>query len=100
VVYPYRSISQSGALQVAYAFSRPVVTTSVGGFPEAVDDGKNGYLVKPESAGEMSEAILKIIENPKLADQMGKESRRLAETRFSWRPIAKDILDKLTIARS
>ena len=47
-VYPYRSSTQSGALQVAYTFGRPVVATKVGGLPEAVEPGRSGFLVAAE----------------------------------------------------
>ncbi len=37
VVLPYNEITQSGVLQIAYAFGKPVVATAIGGFNEAVD---------------------------------------------------------------
>jgi len=40
VVLPYISGSQSGIIQIAYAFNKPVITTNVGGYREAVIDGK------------------------------------------------------------
>lgn len=92
VVYPYRSITQSGALQVAFAFGRPVVTTNVGGFPEVVDDGQNGFLVPTEAPEELAKAILKIIKNPSLAEKMGKHAKHVSETRFAWEPIAEEIV--------
>ncbi len=91
-VYPYRNSTQSAALQVAYAFGRPVVATRVGGLPEAVDEGQSGFLVPPEAPQELATAILKIINNPQLAAEMGAYARRLSETRYSWRPIADQIL--------
>lgn len=92
VVLPYRTISQSGVLQVAYAFGKPVVATNTGGFPEAVEEGKSGFLVPVEAPKELSEAILKILENPILAKEMGSYAKHLSETRFAWEPIAKKIL--------
>ena len=44
-VYPYRSSTQSGALQVAYTFGCPVIATTVGGLPEVVEHGRSGFLV-------------------------------------------------------
>jgi glycosyltransferase involved in cell wall biosynthesis len=92
VVYPYRNITQSGALQVAYAFGKPVVTTNAGGFPEAVDDGKSGFLVPVESPMELAKAIIRIVENPELAKEMGVYAKHLSETRFAWEPIAAKIV--------
>ncbi|MCB0179192.1 MAG: glycosyltransferase family 4 protein [Anaerolineae bacterium] len=91
-VYPYRNSTQSGALQVAYAFGRPVVATRVGGLPEAVDEGQSGLLVPPEEPQALATAISKIINNPQLAAEMGAYARRLSETRYSWQPIADQIL--------
>lgn len=88
VVYPYRSGTQSGALQTAYTFGKPVIATTVGGLPEAVEDGKNGFLVPPRSPYALAEKIIALLENPALAEEMGRYSRHLADTRFSWRTVA------------
>lgn len=92
VVYPYRNSTQSGALQVAYRFGRPVIATRVGGLPEAVDEGRSGFLVSPEAPPELAAAILKIVNNPQLAAEMGEYARHLSETRYAWQPIAAQIL--------
>jgi glycosyltransferase involved in cell wall biosynthesis len=91
VVYPYRSGTQSGALQVAYTFGKPVIATAVGGLPEAVEDGKSGFIVPPHSPSELSKRIIAFINDLKMADEMGKYARHLSETRFSWQPIAAEI---------
>jgi glycosyltransferase involved in cell wall biosynthesis len=90
-VYPYRSSTQSGALQVAYTFSRPVVATSVGGLPEAVENGRSGFLAPPNSPSALAEQILKIVASPGLATVMGEYARHLSETRFSWQAVAEQI---------
>ncbi|MBE7551676.1 MAG: glycosyltransferase family 4 protein [Anaerolineales bacterium] len=92
VVYPYRSSTQSGALQVAYAFGRPVIATQVGGLPEVVEEGRSGFLVPPNSPGALAAAILKIVDNPQLGAEMGAYARHLSETRYAWEPIANQIL--------
>lgn len=92
VVYPYLNSTQSGSLQVAYAFGRPVIATNVGGLPEAVDDGKSGILVPPGSPTDISQAIMKFVENPKLTAEMGAYAKHLSETRFAWDTIARKIL--------
>lgn len=91
-VYPYRSSTQSGALQVAYTFGRPVVATIVGGLPEAVEHGRSGFLVPPESPPALAQGILKLVNNRELAKVMGEYARHLSETRFSWRSVALQII--------
>ena len=44
---PYRSATQSGVVQLAYAYRRPVIATAVGGLPAAVRDGLDGILCPP-----------------------------------------------------
>lgn len=92
VVYPYLSSTQSGALQVAYTFGKPVIATLVGGLPEAVEEGKSGFLVTVHSPEEISEKIVILINDPQLATRMGQYAQYLSETRFSWDVIAREVL--------
>jgi glycosyltransferase involved in cell wall biosynthesis len=48
------------ALLEALALGKPIVATHVGGNPEIVEDGINGYLVPPRNAGELAVALLKV----------------------------------------
>ena len=99
VMYPYLNSTQSGALQVAYTFGRPVIATKVGGLPEAVEDGKSGLLVSTSAPDELAEAILKLIRDPKLAVQMGEYAKYLSDTKFSWDSIALKLLAVYRAAR-
>jgi glycosyltransferase involved in cell wall biosynthesis len=47
---PYRSASQSGVVQLSFAYGRPVIATCVGGLPAAVEDGVDGILCEPDTA--------------------------------------------------
>lgn len=92
VMYPYLSSTQSGALQVAYTFGKPVIATNVGGLPEAVENGKSGFLVPAASPDELARAIMKFIEDPNLTKEMGAYAKNLSNTRFSWAAIAQKVL--------
>jgi glycosyltransferase involved in cell wall biosynthesis len=91
-VYPYRSSTQSGALQVAYTFGRPVIATATGGLPEAVEEGRSGFLIPPQSPVDLAEKITALVSKPELSKVMGGYARHLSETRFSWRSVARQIL--------
>jgi len=47
---PYRSASQSGVVQLSFAYGCPVIATRVGGLPAAVNDGVDGLLCEPDAA--------------------------------------------------
>lgn len=68
--------------QEAMAMGRPVITTDVPGCCETVVEGVNGYLVPPRDPQALAEKMCMFIQQPALIEQMGRESRRLAEERF------------------
>lgn len=57
VVLPYRSATQSGIIQVAYALETPVITTDVGGLGEVVVEGVTGFIVPAENQAALTAAI-------------------------------------------
>jgi glycosyltransferase involved in cell wall biosynthesis len=59
VMVPYLSATQSGIVQIAYGFLKPVVATTVGGLPEVVTDGETGYLVPPADSAAIAAAVRK-----------------------------------------
>ncbi len=61
VILPYRSATQSGILNVAYGFYKPVIATEVGGLAEFVDEGKTGFIVKPNSPEAIAEGVGKFL---------------------------------------
>ena len=82
VVLPYISATQSGIVQIAYGFDKPVIATNVGGLPDVVTDGKTGFLIKPESARDIVEAVTKFFE-PGVAERLMEEVQQ-ESYRFSW----------------
>ncbi len=58
VVLPYRSATQSGIVQIAYNFNRPVIATDVGGLSEVVVEGVTGRIVQPDDSAALADAIV------------------------------------------
>ena len=82
VVLPYVTATQSGIVQIAFGLNRPVITTNVGGLPEAVEDGKTGFVVDPQSPDKLADAILKFYQGnyeAKFSAQIRENSKA-----FSW----------------
>ncbi len=73
----------------AMAAARPVVATTVGGIPEAVLDGVNGFLVQPGDADALAFAIRKMLENRIMAESMGEAGRRRVLEMFSLEEMVK-----------
>lgn len=84
VALPYMEASQSGVMSVAYAFGKPVVATSVGGIPEVMEDGRTGFLVPPGNHEALADAIIKILTDSELRQNMGERALRKSETDLSW----------------
>lgn len=58
VVLPYISATQSGIVQIAYGFEKPVVVTDAGGLPDVVQDHRTGYVVPKENADAIAKAVI------------------------------------------
>ena len=54
----------------------PIVTTRRASIPEIVEDGINGYLIEEQSADDLAEKILNLVDNPALRKSMGEANRR------------------------
>jgi glycosyltransferase involved in cell wall biosynthesis len=81
VVLPYVSATQSGIVQIAYNYDRPVIATAVGGLPEVVLDGKTGYLVPPQDPAALARAVLRFYA---AAPDRFKTAIRTEKRKYSW----------------
>lgn len=63
VVLPYVSATGSGVTQIAFGSKKPVVATSVGDLPSAIEDGRRGLVVPPRDPISLSEAVIKCFSN-------------------------------------
>jgi D-inositol-3-phosphate glycosyltransferase len=77
----------------AQACGRPVVGSGVAGLRSVVRDEVSGYLIDAHDAAAYAERIGRLLDNPELAQQMGRRGRLLAQ-RFSWNRTA-DSLQEL-----
>jgi len=80
------------------AYGLPIISTPVGGIPEAVEDGTNGFLIQPGDYKALAEKIDLMANDEPLREQMGQQSYKLAKEKFDIRIIIKqlqDIYDKM-----
>lgn len=67
----------------AMAFGIPVVTTDVGGMPEVLADTNAGYVCSKDDPAAFADAIKKILGNPVLAAELGRNGRQAFERKFT-----------------
>jgi|TARA_B100001079_G_scaffold268891_1_gene280098 glycosyltransferase involved in cell wall biosynthesis len=67
----------------AAAAATPVIGTRVGGIPEAMSDGKNGFLVDYNDQVMLANKISSLIEDEKLCQELGNHGRMFSK-QFSW----------------
>jgi glycosyltransferase involved in cell wall biosynthesis len=70
-------------LAEAMVMKLPVVSTSVSGIPELVEHMQNGILVRPEDPAGLAAAIARLLDQPRLREELGKVGRERVCRQFS-----------------
>jgi colanic acid/amylovoran biosynthesis glycosyltransferase len=78
----------------ALAHGISVVSSQVGGIPEVLDQGQNGWLVAPSNAEDLAKALEECIENPALRLQKAQNGRKFIE-RFSKDEMLRNFIETL-----
>jgi L-malate glycosyltransferase len=83
-IFVLASLSEacSNVVLEAMATGLPVIATRVGGTPALVDDRRTGLLVPPDDAPALAQAILRLLETPAMATEMGAQGRARALAEF------------------
>lgn len=74
----------------AMACGVPVVATKVGGLPDTVVDGLTGLLVPPHAPEAIATAAALLLDNPQLAEEMGRHGITRVRERYAWPQVARD----------
>jgi len=89
-VFPYRQISQSGALITAMGYGLPVIVSAVGGLPETVD--MNGWVVPPDDPPALARTVIEAFRNRTCLQQMGQRSLQLIDECHSPSLVARETI--------
>jgi glycosyltransferase involved in cell wall biosynthesis len=71
------------AVLEALSAGLPVISTPVGGIPEVVREGENGFLIHPGDIAGLADRLETLIENPVLRLKMGERSREICRSEFN-----------------
>jgi glycosyltransferase involved in cell wall biosynthesis len=84
MVLPSLSEGLPNVVLEAFAASKPVVASDIGGVPEVVEEGISGYLVPPGRAEPLARAILKMLGDPAKMQSMGAAGYERVRREFTF----------------
>jgi glycosyltransferase involved in cell wall biosynthesis len=91
-VLPSRFEGFPNVLLEAMAAGLPAVVSRVSGTEDAIEDGRNGFLVPPGEPAPLFDALIQLADNARLREIMGAEARKTAESRYDINRVAQDTL--------
>jgi glycosyltransferase involved in cell wall biosynthesis len=75
----------------ALAAGRPVVATRVGGVPDVVREGEDGFLVEPGDVDALAERLARLAADPELRERLGAAGRARVIPRYSVERLVDDV---------
>lgn len=60
----------------------PIISTTVGGIPEVIADGENGYLLQPGDIDQLHDAMVQIVEDSEKRERMGRNNYDYAREHY------------------
>ena len=91
LVLPYSDATQSGIVQIAYYYDKPVIVTDVGGLSEVVIAEKTGIIIRPGNVNDISGAVKRFY-NYNLEEKFS-ENIKTEKLKYSWEVFVRNILD-------
>ena len=67
----------------AMEIGKPIVASRIGGIPELIADGENGYLYKADDINELKEKLTLLLDNDDKVNRFAQKSRELYESYYS-----------------
>ncbi|MEA3560583.1 MAG: glycosyltransferase, partial [Candidatus Omnitrophota bacterium] len=93
-----KSIKEGFGLSVTEALwkAKPVVASNAGGIPCQIKDGLTGFLVDPYDIKGTADKIIKLLQDPSLAREVGKKAKEHVRKNFLITRLISDHLDLIT----
>jgi glycosyltransferase involved in cell wall biosynthesis len=77
----------------ALSFRTPVVASNVGGIPDVIKDGVTGLLVPQKDSQALADAVVRVLQDPALAEAVAEGGLRHARDYFDWGRITAQLMD-------
>ena len=98
VVMPSQNFESFGRVCAeAMAFKKPIVASNVGGIPEIIEHGEDGYLFKHDDPYELAKIIIELFSSIKLRDRIGKQGFKKYNNYFTAQIMAKEYADLMNV---
>jgi glycosyltransferase involved in cell wall biosynthesis len=94
-VLPYSDATQSGIIQIAYHYEKPVIATDVGGLAEVVRNNETGFIIEPKSPKAISDAVIKFYED-NLEDKFSNNAKE-EKKKYSWEEFTSRLIDLVKV---
>ena len=92
IILPYVEATQSGIIPLAYRYKLPIIVTDVGAISDYVINEETGIVIPSKSEEQIAEAIVKLISNSNLRDDLANKGYNFLNNELSWETISKSTL--------
>jgi len=93
VILPYRNATQSGIVQIAMNFMKPVIAANVGGIDEVISNGVSGFIIEKENPAALADSIIKFYSEEK--EKLFVAGLKKEAEKYSWEKFTNGIFDLL-----
>lgn len=88
-IFVHASYHEAFSLAIIEAamLGRPIIATKVGGTPEIIEDQLTGLLIEPKNSKAIEESLIKVYDNPDLANKIGVAAKKYSSKYFDFQKI-------------
>lgn len=79
----------------AMEYRLPIISTNVGGIPDEVKNGENGFVIDSKKENDLADAICKLLGDAQLREKMGDKAYMLFREKFTEEHFEKTLIDIL-----
>jgi len=97
-IMPSREIKEEGQVEgygivylEANACAKPVIAGNSGGIKDCVIDGYNGIIINSEKIDDITNALIKLLSDKELREELGRQGRERVEKEMNWRQFTKKV---------
>ncbi len=91
-VLPYTDVYQSGVIQLAYGYKKPVIASDLPAFTQFVIEGKTGYVAKAGDVDSLAKTISRAVRSSSSWVAFGENGYELVKEELNWDKIGKRII--------